>query len=278
MRSQTRSQGVLLKRLDDIRIKADLIEATRDLKIPEFSGDGKYLIHYSVYELTSTLGKPEDDALNTFTARLILLLESKPLIGATIYPDIIREVIEPYWKDFPDHATDFVPGFLANDILRLWRTFCVNYEANTSSEPTAENAKRKLKNYKLKHSRLLTCYSSLIYLLAVHSSQDTVSLDDVIRMTKQTPTERLEWLLEQKSLTDAHRCIQSFLDQYDAFLQTTNFPENELIEKFKDKAISRDYMANANTFGQLMFEALNSIGKGSRFHRTPCRLKSEMRV
>ena len=164
----------LLKRLDDIRIKADLIEVTQELKIPEFSGDGKYLVHYSVQQLTETLGKPEDDALNTFTARLLLLLESHPLLEASVYKDVIEEVVAPYWKDFADHKGDFVPAFLTNDILRLWRTFCVNYEANTSSEPTEENAKRKSKNYKLKHSRLLTCYSALLYLLAIFRRQNTV--------------------------------------------------------------------------------------------------------
>ena len=36
----------LLKPLDAICVKADLIEVTRELKIPEFSGDGRYLAHY----------------------------------------------------------------------------------------------------------------------------------------------------------------------------------------------------------------------------------------
>jgi predicted nucleotidyltransferase len=260
-------QQSLLKRLDDIRIKADLIEVTRELRIPEFSGDGKYLVHYSVQELTGTLGKPEDDALNTFTARLLLLLESAPLLGASVYKDVIEEVIAPYWKDFADHKGDFVPAFLTNDILRLWRTFCVNYEANTSSEPTAENVKRKSKNYKLKHSRLLTCYSALLYLLAVYGRQNTVSPDDVVHMTQLTPTLRLEWLLDQRDIAGAHAAVRKLLDQYDAFLQTTNILEKDLIEKFKDKATSRTYMASANTFGQSMFEALTSIGDGSRLHR-----------
>jgi UTP:GlnB (protein PII) uridylyltransferase len=43
----------LLSRLDEILIKADLIEATRELGIPEFSGDGRYLVHYAVHELTN---------------------------------------------------------------------------------------------------------------------------------------------------------------------------------------------------------------------------------
>lgn len=257
----------LLRRLDDIRIKADLIEVTRQLNIPEFSGDGKYLVHYSVQELTGTLGKPEDDALNTFTARLLLLLESHPLLGPSVYEDIIEEVIASYWKDFADHKGDFVPAFLTNDILRLWRTFCVNYEANTSSEPTAENAKRKSKNYKLKHSQLLTCYSALLYLLAVYGHQNTVSPNDVVQMTQLTPTQRLEWLLGQKNLVGAHAAIQKLLGQYEAFLQTTNVSEVDLIEKFQNKTTSRAYMTSANSFGQSMFEALTSVGDGSRLHR-----------
>src|SRR5258708_39538201 len=41
-------EGSLLKRLDEICIKADLIEVTRQFQIPEFSGDGRYLVHYSI--------------------------------------------------------------------------------------------------------------------------------------------------------------------------------------------------------------------------------------
>jgi predicted nucleotidyltransferase len=52
----------LLKRLDEICIKADLIDVTRRLNIPEFSGDGRYLEHYTVQELTQTLGKEEEDS------------------------------------------------------------------------------------------------------------------------------------------------------------------------------------------------------------------------
>ena len=69
-------EGSLLKRLDEILIKADLIQVTRRLGIPEFSGDGRYLVHYSVHDFTKTLGTPEDDVTNTFTARLLLLLRA----------------------------------------------------------------------------------------------------------------------------------------------------------------------------------------------------------
>jgi len=74
-----------LSNLEEVRIKADLIEAIQLLGIPEFSGDGEYLIHYTKQTLIETLGKPHDDASNAFTARLLLLLESRPLLSEEIY-------------------------------------------------------------------------------------------------------------------------------------------------------------------------------------------------
>jgi hypothetical protein len=260
-------EGSLLNRLDEICIKADLIEATRRLAIPEFSGDGRYLVHYSVHDFTKTLGAPEDDVTNTFTARLLLLLESCPLLEPAVYREITEEVIAAYWRDYEDHKTDFMPAFLANDVLRLWRTFCVNYEARTERIPEAEKAKGKLKNYKLKHSRLLTCYSSLLYLLAVYGYQKSVSPADAMEMIGLTPTQRLEWLMKQPYLADSHKTLSNLLDQYEKFLETTNIEEKELIHRFRDKITSQAYMSAAYTFGDLVFEALTSIGKGNRFHR-----------
>ena len=91
-----------------------------------------------------------------------MLLESRPLLGRPIYDHIQQAVLNAYWKDYDDHKLDFMPAFLGNDILRLWRTFCVNYEATTKTMPERARAKRRVKNYKLKHSRLLTCYSALL--------------------------------------------------------------------------------------------------------------------
>lgn len=67
--------GKAFSRLDEICLEADLIRACRALKLPEFSGDGKYLVKYTIAELKDAIGQPEDDAQNTFTARLLLLLE-----------------------------------------------------------------------------------------------------------------------------------------------------------------------------------------------------------
>jgi predicted nucleotidyltransferase len=264
---KTGKKSSLLRRLDEILLKADLIAATRKLKIQDFSGDGEYLVHYSVGDLIGTLGKAEDDANNTFTARLLLLLESYPLLEESVYTDLTDEVISKYWLDYEDHKNDFIPAFLANDILRLWRTFCVNYEANTQREPKEKRAKRKLKNYKLKHSRLLTCYSALLYLLAIYRQESTVTPTNAAEMIRLTPTRRLEWLLSQSELREAHPKIQELLDCYERFLRSTDAPESTMIERFLDPGASRAYFRGASDLGNLVFDVLEKIGLNNAFHR-----------
>ncbi len=256
-----------LSNLDEIRVKADLIQAILNLGISEFSGDGEYLVQYTDRQLIETMGTRHDDARNTFTARLLLLLESKPLLGESVHIKVIADVIAAYWRDYPDHKNEFMPAFLANDILRLWRTFCVNYEAGTSTEPEAKRAKRKLKNYKLKHSRLLTCYSALLYLLAVYVSQKTAHPEDAIHMAQLTPTARLEWLLERGDQSEAHKTIRELLDHYERFLDATDHPEAELVTLFLDSEKSREHLRSANTLGDLRFKAIEIIGQRCPFHR-----------
>ncbi len=129
----------------EICLKAELIRAVRKLQFPEFSGDGEYLQFHTIDELVGGLGTSTDDSQNTFTARLLLVLESRCLLGDEIYKKAIDSVLAKYWRDFADHAENFAPAFLANDILRLWRTLCVNYEARTETEPPEKKRGARLK-------------------------------------------------------------------------------------------------------------------------------------
>lgn len=255
-----------LRRLDEICLKADLIKSTRDLGIKEFDGDGRYLVHYTADDLKSNLGSPEDDALNTFTARLLLLLESAPLLGGEIYQDIVDDIIAAYWQDFEDHQDDFVPAFLTNDILRLWRTFCVNYEVRTEREPTEKNIKRRQKNYTLKHSRLLTCFSSLLHLLGIYELRKTVNPDDVKEIVHMTPTERLEWILTVPAFSRASGSVRGILDKYDKFLAAKS--NAELFRKmFETSESTKENMKKSHEFSSLFFEAIELVGNRNRLHK-----------
>ena len=255
----------VLGRLDEICIKADLIEATRSLGIKDFDGDGEYLDHYTVDALIKTLGHPEDDVSNTFTARMLMLLESKPLFGDDVYWEAVEKVLDSYWQDYADHKSDFVPAFLANDVLRMWRTFCVNYEARTAREPEIKKAKRKLKNYKLKHARLFTCYSALAYLLAVFGAKNTVAPTDARDMVKLDPITRLDALVRDFGCDETK--VEKLVNIYETFLTNTDAPEADLVAKFIEPAFGKRLFAEASEFGNAMWELLESVGKNSRLHR-----------
>jgi hypothetical protein len=248
-----------LTRLDEICVKADLIEATRILSFPDFDGDGKYLAHYSASKLSYNLGRPEDDAENTLTSRLLLFLESKPLIGESVYNDVIKEVIAAYWNDYEGHKKEFMPAFLTNDILRLWRTFCVNYEARTSNTPEPKRIKRKIKNYKLKHNRMLTCYSAILFLVGVLRKESTVSVDRAFEMSQKTPTDRLRWLLEDNQFDAAHVALDKLMNQYEKFLESTKNGDSALYDIFSDKEKGNKLMEESYQFGDLMYEVLSDF-------------------
>ena len=257
----------ILSAIDEALLKAGLIRAARNLSFPEFDRDGEFLVHHALDDLVRTLGHPRDDVVNTFTARLLLLLESRPLLEETVYNTVIDQVIEAYWVDFEGHERDFLPAYIANDILRLWRTFCVNYEAFTKREPEEEKAKRQLKNYKLRHSRLLTCYSALAHLLEIYRSDSTVRHADVREMVGMTPTHRLEWLAGRREdsivATHARRC----LELYERFLVETDGPKDDLIRKFLDRSERNRLGAAEGEFGDEMYQLLASIDSGSKLFR-----------
>lgn len=252
-------------RLDEICVKADLIAATKSVGIREFDKDGKYLQRHDVKSLVDTMGKPQDDAENTFTARLLLLLESVPLIESDVYDQVLEAIVEPYWRDFENHRDDFLPAYIVNDILRLWRTFCVNYEVGTLSAGDKDRAKRRIKNLKLKHSRMLTCFSTIACLLDRHGRVGTVSPADMIDFAKRSPTMRLEALAKESTAVAPH--VHQLLDLYAGFLDATNGREEDIIQRFLEETALSGIRARSYAFGDAMFDLIQHVASDKRFRR-----------
>lgn len=256
-----------LSNLDLTCALADLIRAGRKHGFPDFSNDGQYLNHYSIQELTETLGTRSDDYSNAFTARLLLLLESRPLVGDQVHERAIAQVVRAYWRDYPDREEEFIPAFLTNDILRLWRTFCVNYEAGPGASEELRKVKRKLKNYKLKFSRMLTCYSAVVYMMYLYGSNKTVRPDEARRMALMTPVDRLKFVsesAEKRVITDR---VNALLEMYDTFLVNTNKSESELIEVFRDRSLVQRYVNESYNFGDKMSDLLKTFGEDNSLLR-----------
>jgi predicted nucleotidyltransferase len=262
-----------LTNLNEIRLKARLIEVARELKFPEFSDDGDYVKSYDVKEdFIKKLGTRTDDYENVLTARLLLLLESRPILGVEFYRQALDELLAVYWRDYSQNSSSFLPVFLMNDILRFWKTLCLNYEERTSDEKTGKKTahpnvgKRRLLNYKLKYSRLLTCYSAIIYLQAILRRDDgTVSPEAAMEMVSATPTQRLEFVAETVSEMD--RPVSTILENYAKFLDITAEAKATLQDKFEDPEFKRSHFGEAKNFGKDVFNLLHLIGEETELLR-----------
>lgn len=247
-----------------IRMMADIVGIGDDLGFPKFSNDGQYLQILHSADMLEKLGGSEDDYTNNFTARLLMLLESEPLHREDIFNSIISEIIESYFRDYPGHESSFRPNFLINDIVRFWKTLCLNYEnkRNQRDDDAQKIIKQKIKNFKLKYSRLMTCYASIAYMTSLPIP---MKHNDVLSMTRLPPNNRLRTVVE--NVPDARPAINESLELYHWFLERTGSSESELYEYFSDEERRRDAFSRANMFGDKMFEVLRAVDEQNKVFR-----------
>lgn len=240
--------------LEEIELLASVVHVNRELKLPALDGDGGFLKVHGLSDYLKGLGRPDDDANNTFTGRLLLMLESQSIFGQNAYDHIRRECIARYWLDYADHSESFLPAFLMNDILRFWRTLCVNYEAGEASYP----GKRRAKNFKLKFSRLLTCFSAVLGLQAEFAKNGTVTEERALEILARSPLDRVS------DIRDLHggsvgRNVDVLLEMYEWFLNQTDFSKDELYRKMSDPDYYRESLKRARQFGDEMFELISAL-------------------
>jgi Putative nucleotidyltransferase DUF294 len=249
-----------------VRLCAGLADSIEALGFPPFSGGGEWLEVQYVDEMESVLGSPRDDSINSFTARMLLLLESRPLLKDDLYEQLVERSIGFYFRDYADYPDDFVPVFLTNDILRFWRTLTLNYEHDRyevrqlpEDEQVRAKASSALKNYKLKFSRLTTCFSMVSNLVAIGPP---VKPDDVVRLTRFTPLDRLEWL--GSTSEEAGRLVQEIGVSYAAFLENVQRPKGEILEELGPREHRRQLLADASSYGELIYRLLRAVAAEDR--------------
>lgn len=242
------SGEVVNPNLRQIKVMSDVIKATEGkLGFPAPSNDGEFLKVMTVAEILKDLGGREDDYKNHFTARMLLLLESSPVMGEDAYRSVIDTVIGSYLRDYEDHVKDFRPTFIVNDIIRFWKTLCLNYEHKRNQEEDARKIKQKIRNFKLGYSRLMTCFATVGLL----SSYKQITKEDLVSICRMPPIERLLLLAERQPLVKGH-LIQA-LQQYHWFLEKTENTTTDLESYFSDRNNRREAFTHASKFGDAIY-------------------------
>ena len=217
-----------LGRIRDVKILNAVLTAQEGAEFPDFSNDGAYLKFLHIDDVVGWIGSKDDDYKNAFTARLLLLLESTYLYGEENFDCFKEKIIDIYFQDFHDHSENFRPIFLLNDILRFWRTLCLNYENSRhwrEDEDQIKRAKGHLDNLKLKFSRLNICYSFIAHLL---SQGDSLTKENALSTSNLTPFQRLDEI--RQSNRDCAPLIDSMTNCYAWFLEATDKPKFEMLD------------------------------------------------
>ncbi|MCF7220761.1 hypothetical protein [Marilutibacter chinensis] len=196
--------------LDQVRLLASIADINDRLGFPPLDEEMRFFRIYTQSELIDHTGKPVDDTENSFTARMLLLLESRCVAGDLAYNQIAAAVANNYFRDNKGKK-DFRPLFLLNDLLRYWRTLCLNYEG-TRSDPTKRWRK---KNLNLRFSRLSTVFSTVVALLAFRPGK----AEGFLPLVSLTPFERLARSLDQSGDPSLTQGFNELLDNYEWFLR-----------------------------------------------------------
>lgn len=227
-------------KIDEIKIFSELIRINKKLEFPEFSNDGEFLKIFKYNEVEKIIGSPIDDHNNWFTARMLLILESKCIYNDEKYNEFIEKIIKFYLRD-KEHS-NFKLYFLLNDILRFWRTLCLNYEVSR----TNQSKKWGKKNISLKFSRRLTVFATIIYIFVFKINSE----DDLIEMIKKTPWERLRESINKLNNSKINNDFTLFEKEYIDFLNLKEQYNTEIDNSRLEE------LGNSKTFRKLISDIL----------------------
>lgn len=126
-------------------------------------GQAIFGVAFAGGELIEQIGL-EPDTNKLLTRRVLLLTESVTACGA-IHEETRKMILRAY---LDRNAKDYrPPRFLLNDLIRYWRTICVDYEGKFWG-PSPDRRKRVLRNAKLRTSRKVLFAGALLPVLLCH--------------------------------------------------------------------------------------------------------------
>lgn len=196
----TRSGDMRAAKERQAAYRAGLVE--KGIKMP--ANGGVFEDPLRTTSLASTIGG-EDDTNTYITRRMLYLLEGEWVANKDGFDRLRADLVARY---VPSELEDYkITRFFVNDVIRYWRTICVDFE-----HKTADAAKpRAIRLIKLRLSRML------LYVGGIAAAKETVGIGaeakrlKLIEMLALPPLQRLKKVYDSEQMASAFACYATFL-------------------------------------------------------------------
>jgi hypothetical protein len=193
------------------------IEEVSEVLDEEPSEDGPFAEPVFSNNLVHDIGLDADSNKN-LTRRLLFLLESTPVSGDEgVYLSVRDKILSRYLDESIKRYHP--PRFLLNDVVRYWRTMCVDFAAKEWKGPE----KWGIRNAKLRTSRKMLFASGLLPLLECFRLDEEAIRVFVKEELAMPPTDRIaRAFLDNDAVDEGARAVGAY-DEFVGRLHETPF-------------------------------------------------------
>ena len=178
-----------------------LLEADLNLKLP--ASGGVFEKPLSVENIFEIGGLNDDNA--TLTRRMLLLLEGEWVFNEASFRGVRRRLLDQYLHHGP--GADKICMFLLNDVVRYWRTICIDLEHKVR----LHNKARDVRLIKLRFSRMLLYASGVLAIGEGYGLSSKEKLGSLQTLLGRPPIGRIRSIVGEKA--------EPVLDLYADFLR-----------------------------------------------------------
>ncbi len=240
------------------------IGAVSEVLDHEPSDGGPFAVPVFSESLVQHIGLDPDSNQN-LTRRMLFLLESIPVTGDSVYRRVGDELLSRYFDDSVKAYRP--PRFLLNDVVRYWRTICVDFAGKEWEGPE----KWGLRNAKLRTSRKVLFAGGLLPVLACSRFEEAPMRGFLERQLLMPPTDRIaQAFIENRASDEGARTLGAY-DEFIARMNESGFRQ-ELQGVTRENAGSSEAFSEACRIGRELQSGLLAL-----LHEAPTELPKVVR-
>jgi predicted nucleotidyltransferase len=151
----------------------DKIVSEMGFKLP--SAGGVFSKALSADDMLKNIGGMEDTN-ESITRRLLLMLEGEWLYNQAEFSSLLHKLVSRYVNN--QIPNEKICLYLLNDIIRYWRTICVDYEYKI----TEDKKPRGVRLIKLRFSRLMLIFAGILSVAETHNLSATEKREKLLQL------------------------------------------------------------------------------------------------